>query len=55
MYVTVTYMKLGAFTDPNLLENTSILRACYASLAAPVGDFCTGSFGEDFDFGHLLR
>jgi hypothetical protein len=46
MYVTVTYMKLRAFVDPNLLENTSILRACYASPAAPVGDFCSGSLLE---------
>jgi hypothetical protein len=46
MYVTVTYMKLRAFVDPNLLENTSILRTCCASPAAPVGDFCTGSLLE---------
>jgi hypothetical protein len=39
-------MKLRAFADPNLLENSSILRAYYASPAAPVGDFCTGSLLE---------
>jgi hypothetical protein len=56
MYVTVIYMKLRTFVDPvvpvgvlcagNFLENTLILRTCYASPAAPVGDFCTGSLLE---------
>jgi hypothetical protein len=68
MCVIVIYMKLRAFVDlfmpvgdfcmGNLLENTSILHAYYASLAAPVsvfcvegptaplGDFCTGSLLE---------
>jgi hypothetical protein len=49
-------MKLRTFVDPvvpvgvlcagNFLENTLILRTCYASPAAPVGDFCTGSLLE---------
>jgi hypothetical protein len=57
-------MRLRAFVDPvvpvcdlcagNLLKNTSILCTYCASLSAPVGDFCTESFGEDFDFAHLL-
>jgi hypothetical protein len=46
MFVTITCMKLRAFTDSNLLENTLILHACYASPAAPVGNFCTGSLLE---------
>jgi hypothetical protein len=29
------------------------LRA-FVDLAAPVGDFCTKSFGKDFDFARLL-
>jgi hypothetical protein len=38
----------------SLLEKTSILRTYCSVPAAPVGDFCTESFGEDFNFSHLL-
>jgi hypothetical protein len=43
------------FSTGSLLRKTSIFRACCASPAAPLGDFCTDSlFEEDFDFSHLL-
>jgi hypothetical protein len=43
------------FSTGGLLRKTSIFRACCASPAAPLGDFCTDSlFEEDFDFSHLL-
>jgi hypothetical protein len=43
------------FSTGSLLKKTLILRTCFASPAAPLGDFCTDSlFEEDFNFSHLL-
>jgi hypothetical protein len=45
MYVTVIYMWLRAFVDPAV----AVSDLCTENPAAPLGDFCTGSFDEYCD------